>query len=118
MKRANELLEKIRPMTEEIRERCLDFLRSELEKADGHKIDFFNEEGEPIGDEFVSVPYNGGRHPEYASNAFSGVNSVYLDENSNIMLDIEDCDCYDINNIDWDDVANVATFVYYTIKGN
>ena len=55
----------------------------------------------------MSVPYDGGNHPEYASNCFSNVNSVYL-KNDTIYLDIEDCDEYEIDRVDTEEVFNIA----------
>jgi hypothetical protein len=60
----------------------------------------------------ISVTYDGGNHPEYASTAFSMVEGISLDENDNIILQIEDCSEYPIQNINWDEVYDVAAFIH------
>ena len=53
------------------------------------------------------IAYDGGNHPEYASNCYSRLNSVYL-KDGEIFLDIEDCDEYEIDRINYDDVFAIA----------
>ena len=67
---------------------------------------------EEMQDEFqaVTVPYDGGNHPEYNSNCFSQVNAAYLKGND-IYLDIDETDEYSIDNIDIQDVENIAELV-------
>ena len=67
---------------------------------------------EEMQDEFqaVTVPYDGGSHPEDNSNCFSQVNAAYLKGND-IYLDIDETDEYSIDNIDIQDVENIAELV-------
>ena len=107
----------MRPMIEEVKKRSLDYIKAELEKADDNYISFVDEDGEPIGGDSVCVAYDGGHHPEYASNAFDMVKGVYLKYHEGrkqmlIMLDTEDDDEYYIGNIDWDEIYSVALFLY------
>ena len=44
------------------------------------------------------VSYDGGNHPEYASNCFSDVNSVYI-KDGKVYLDIEDASDYELENV-------------------
>ena len=67
-----------------LRKACLRYLKSTLKK-NGGRIDFDEDE-----DGSISVPYDGGNHPEYASNLYSVVNSVYFNKRGEIVLDIED----------------------------
>lgn len=60
--------------------------------------------------EYISVSYDGGNHPEYASNVFSVVNRVYL-ESESIMLDTEDSTGYSIDNITTEDLYNLCNFI-------
>ena len=66
-------------------------------------------------DEYVTVCYDGGNHPEYASNAFSHVSAVYRKGND-ICLDIEDTSDYSIDNISVDDLLAVCECVFYHFK--
>lgn len=116
MEKVNELLGQIVPIKRKINKRCLAYLKKELKKAKDNRLDFYDEDGEPYGNQYVSVTYDGGRHPEYASNAFSIVNGIYLTKNSKdkevIMLDTEDDDEYGIKNISWDELVGIADYVY------
>lgn len=59
---------------------------------------------------FVCVNYDGGNHPEYASNVFSTVYGIFI-ENNNIYLDIEDCKKYNIDNLTICELYNVCAFI-------
>ena len=83
---------------------CFSYLYRVLTEAKGNTIDLSDL------DFPCCVSYNGGVHPEYASNCFSTVLSVYLKENS-IYLSIEDDDCYDINEITSAELYNIAKTV-------
>ena len=61
--------------------------------------------------EYVSVPYDGGNHPEYASNVFSTVNEIYLDLDGEIMLNIEDADRYSVDNVSTGDLYNIVGLI-------
>lgn len=83
-----------------IKEVSIKTIKAVLSKADGNSVE--------IDDvNMMSVPYDGGNHPEYASNCYSRLNSVYL-KDGGIFLDIEDCDEYEIERIDDDDVFAIA----------
>lgn len=64
----------------------------------------------------MAVPYNGGNHPEYASNCFSTLNAVYLKDNT-IYLDIEDCEEYEIENVDTMNIYEIMETVFTQIHG-
>ena len=59
----------------------------------------------------VSVPYDGGNHPEYASNCFSRVSAVYLND-GNILYDCEDSDGLWFSDLRASEQASVAYAVY------
>jgi len=74
--------------------------------------------------EYISVTYNGGNHPEYASNAFSTVNGVYINSkgiyvssngvhinSGDIYLDTEDCSSYSIAEISLEELHNLCMFL-------
>jgi hypothetical protein len=66
----------------------------------------------------VSVTYDGGNHPEYASNAFSDVIDVHLDENGYVELNIEDCDEYEVERICCAELYGVAMEIYEALKND
>jgi len=116
MEKAITLFESISPTFGEIKKECTKYLKKVLNKAKNNRIEFFNEEGESIINEFVSVPYDGGNHPDYASNAFSTVYSVFLNESGDICLRTEDCDEYGIENVNWDNLYDVSMHVFNVLK--
>lgn len=105
-KKAETLYDSILPIQTKIRKKCEDYIRRVLEE-NGGSIDFDDYEV----DEYVSVPYDGGRHPEYASNCFSIVNGIYLGSNGGITINTEDCDEYPLESVDWYHVYCIAEYL-------
>lgn len=96
-----------------LRKSCIDYIRGVLKGLDGEMIVLDPKSmDEEMQDEFqaVTVPYDGGNHPEYNSNCFSQVNAAYLKGND-IYLNIDETDEYSIDNIDIQDVENIAELV-------
>ena len=96
-----------------LRKSCIDYIRGVLKGLDGEMIVLDPKSmDEEMQDEFegVTVPYDGGSHPEYNSNCFSQVKAAYLKGND-IYLDIDETDEYSIDNIDIQDVENIAELV-------
>ena len=96
-----------------LRKSCIDYIRGVLKGLDGEMIVLDPKSmDEEMQDDFqaVTVPYDGGNHPEYNSNCFSQVNAAYLKGND-IYLDIDETDEYSIDNIDIQDVENIAELV-------
>ena len=96
-----------------LRKSCIDYIRGVLKGLDGEMIVLDPKSmDEEMQDEFqaVTVPYDGGNHPEYNSNCFSQVNAAYLKGND-IYLDIDETDEYSIDNIGIQDVENIAELV-------
>lgn len=104
-KKADELYDSIIPVQQDIRKKCETYIKKVLKENNG-SLDCTESEN------MISVTYDGGNHPEYASTAFSMVEGVSLDENDNIILQIEDCSEYPIQNINWDEVYDVAAFIH------
>jgi hypothetical protein len=72
------------------------------------------------GDEPFSISYDGGRHPEYASNLYADVYSVKAtmvksweseEEKKSFSVEIEETDDYKENRMNYDDVEQVFDFV-------
>jgi len=105
-KKASELYDSIIETQNTIRENCEEYIKIALKENNG-SIDFDDYDQ----DDFVSVPYDGGNHPEYASNCFSTVYGVFMHKDGYICLNTEDCDCYPLSDVDWDDVYDVAEYI-------
>ena len=56
-----------------VRKNCEEYIKEMLLAASNNEIPMTGDKGE-----VMSVTYDGGAHPEYASNAFSLVQAVYL----------------------------------------
>lgn len=96
MEKYQKTFEEIHPLLERMREECFEFLNRVLdENPDGFDL----KEYEDNGGMLVCVTYDGGSHPEYASNAFSQVLSVTKRNDGSIIVETEDddikADCLD-----------------------
>ena len=109
--KADAMYDGILQIHKDIRKNCETFLKKVLEERGG-SIDLTDFESN------ISVTYDGGNHPEYASNAFSIVESVFLDKDGDIALQTEDCSEYPIENINWNEVYDVAAFVCEYLDGS
>ena len=58
-------------------------------------------------DAYCCIVYDGGNHPEYASNACSEVESVYMRENV-LTFSIEDDGRYEYDRVDGEDIITIA----------
>lgn len=72
-------------MQGQVRKKCIEYLIRVL-KEHNNELDWTDSDFEYL----VSCPYNGGGHPEYASNIFSTIYGVKLGEND--KYEIEDVD--------------------------
>ena len=96
-----------------LRKSCIEYIRGVLKGLNGKIIILDpNSMDEDMQGKFegVTVPYDGGSHPEYNSNCFSQVKAVYLKDND-IYLEIEETDEYSIDNIDIQDVESIAELI-------
>lgn len=107
MKKTIETWKKRFELDKQVKEGCMEYIKAELAKHNNF-IDLTETDG-------VCVMYDGGNHPEYASNAFSSVYSVFM-KDGNIYLETEDCDQYDIDNITLDNLFDVAYCIYSEIE--
>lgn len=93
-----------------------DYLKSLLEE---HKVILFNYGGDNQ-EECVTISYDGGNHPEYASNVFSEVISVSLKDHNEIVFEIEDSDDYpidDVNALDlYDTLYSITNYILPNFK--
>lgn len=98
-----EVADKFFEASHELRKECIKYIKNVVKKHE--TLDFSDCEYN------VCVPYNGGSHPEYASNCFSNVYSVSLDKKGNIVLEIEDCGEYGIEEVPTEQVYDLADFI-------
>ena len=110
IKKADDLFNQILPIQREIEKQSRKYLLKVLKENNGG----INFDDYPV-QEGISVPYDGGNHPEYASNCFSTVYGVYLDDNDEIYLDIEDCSEYYLDDLNWDYIYTVASYIHEKI---
>lgn len=100
-----ELAIKYGKLSHSLRTGCLEYL-AELLYDNGGSIDWEDVELP----EFVSVVYDGGSHPEYASNAFSTIYGITKKDNY-IYLRTEDCDEYNVGNATADELYALCDFL-------
>lgn len=86
--------------------KCEGFLSTML-LGNGSRIDLLDPDGYPQ----MSVNYDGGNHPEYSSNVYSDVRSVF-NKNGKIYVEIEDDDEYDIDNLSTDELVGICELIY------
>lgn len=93
-----------------------DYLKSLLEE---HKTILFNYGGDNQ-EECVTISYDGGNHPEYASNVFSEVISVSLNNKGEVIFEIEDSCDYDINDVQtldlYDAIYSINNYILPNFK--
>lgn len=99
IKAYNDLAEDFASTKIELRSQVLSTMKVILENG-GDKMsedyDFLEEYG--CCDGTPTVTYDGGNHPEYATNAFSQVSGAFL-EDGKIYIICEDCDEYSVDRI-------------------
>lgn len=92
----------------DLRKLTMDQLNVLLADRENQKVEF--EEGY-----MPNISYDGGNHPEYASNLYSEVYSVYLKEGQ-IYFTIEDCDEYEIDRIPTYELIDIMNALYYILS--
>lgn len=99
-------MDTIIPVIQEIRLESIRYLKEVTEKNNGY-FDL-TEYDDDYGS--VCVTYDGGNHPESASNSFSTVQVLKLDGDK-LVLETEDTDWYDTGNIETFELYGVASFI-------
>ncbi len=104
----------------EARKNCKDYLKWAVKKYgkketdNNGKIVFRLEFDTEYDDQNISVAYDGGAHPEYASNLYSEVYSVSvcLDD---ITLDIEDSSQYEFDRVETADLLVICETIQKSV---
>ena len=93
-------------IAQKLRNECIEYL-TRVCKEHG-RIEF----DEDNDDEYICIAYDGGNHPEYASNICSQCYAVKLNERGNISVEIEETDDYEHNRIETIEIYDIAFVVY------
>lgn len=94
-------------ISSKLREGCIDYLKTIL--ASNNNIISWEVSELP---EYVSVSYDGGNHPEYASNVYSTVNSVKWDTKiGEVVLDTEDSYNYPLDSVTTTELYDLCDFI-------
>lgn len=87
------------------REACSAYLTQVLDKYPVLTLDPERDE------EYVTISYDGGNHPEYASNVFSVVKRVYKGDKGAIMFATEDSDDIEVYRVDTGDLIAICDII-------
>lgn len=98
----------------EYREVALEYLKDLLGKYQRILLNFGGDNPEEIA--FVS--YDGGSHPEYASNVFSEVSSVGLNAGGEVSLEIEEDDDYNVDRLETNEIYNLIYIINNSVLPN
>lgn len=86
-----------------------EFITNIAKKFGGKMFPLDNILGEMSGGSgYISVTYDGGRHPEYDTNAFSQVSGFSISDKGKVIFSIEETDEYEIERIAPAEVIDIA----------
>ena len=89
-----------------LRKECLAYLINIVSKHN-NSYEFDN-------DSMVTVSYDGGNHPEYASNVYSQVHRIYIKDDK-LFFDIDDEYGYSEDRITTYELYSIASYIYYSL---
>ena len=115
MKKFEKTFEEYSKLQKQIVEECKEYL-TEVAKAWNGKyfpLSYINREFD-CDEAHCCIIYDGGNHPEYASNACSEVESLYM-KGKEPVLSIEDSDSYAFNRVENEDIITLAFAVYAAV---
>lgn len=93
------------------RNEAIKFITDKLNEVEGKKLEWDWEVLEEKGIDVPYVSYDGGAHPEYASNLYDECYGVYLDKNGKLCLDIESSNIYEATRVETNELYGVAMVV-------
>lgn len=103
----NEKIKALYRLSLEVKNECIKYLTDLLHK-NGNKINWRDNAAVA---KFLTVAYDGGKHPEYDSNVFSTVYGVEIDDKGLITLDTEDCGEYEIDYVSTMELVDICIFI-------
>lgn len=104
----SEAFSQLNAATKNLNSRCIEFL-ADIVKKQGGLIDM---------DDFsdaVSIVYNGGNHPEYAS-GYSTVHNIHLNDDNRLYVGIDEDDDYSIEDLSASELYYIALVIYEEIE--
>lgn len=116
MKQTFEMFEKTAKeyfnISRDLRHICLDMLKKICDRTETKKIslDKFKNYLRDVGSPDFTIVYDGGNHPEYASNIFSTVDGFYI-QNEIVIFDIEDDPHYDESRVFTPDIIDLCEMI-------
>jgi hypothetical protein len=98
-----------RVLRNQLNDDCIEFIKEVAMAWQGKQfpLQTINREFD-VEDAYCCIVYDGGNHPEYASNACSEVEGVFIDDKGKLALSIEDCGHYTIDRVDYCDLDTIA----------
>lgn len=111
MNKYKELAETFFEASNKLRFECLKHIKEILNKCPDRRVSWLTDDLYDMGFDSIYISYDGGNHPEYASNVFSEVEAVYLDEYDNIVVDCEDGRMYAENITNTAELYEVCDFI-------
>ena len=96
----------------DVRNIGLDMLKKICERTEDKSIslDKFKNYLRDVGSPDFTIIYDGGNHPEYASNVFSTVDGFYI-QNEIVIFDIEDDPQYDESRVSTSDIIDLCEMI-------
>ena len=64
--------------------------------------------------ENINIMYDGGNHPEYASNCYSCLTRAYINDGT-LTFEIEDCNDYDVDRVTTDDLMTITMAIHDSV---
>lgn len=104
----SEAYSKLNAITKSLNKQCKEFL-ADIVKKQGGLIDM---------DDFsdaVSIVYDGGNHPEYAS-GYSTVHNIHLNDDNCLYVGIDEDDDYSIEDLSASELYYIALVIYEEIE--
>lgn len=86
---------------------CANYINGILQERENKRLELWLDES----GWYPTCAYDGGNHPEYASNCFSEIQSVYIDKNGELSLDLEDTKWYPISGVSTEDIVRLAEYI-------
>ena len=94
MRHYKELAESYFEVSRNLQKSCIEHIKGILNNVEGKKLSWDYDTLDEYGLDPISMGYDGGNHPEYASNMFSNVEGVRLSDNDDIIINLEDGEMY------------------------
>ena len=95
-------------VSKKLRKECEKYLKKVLEKTKDKRISWEWQELEELGVYEISVSYDGGRHPEYASDCYANVYGVHINKSGKLCIELKEEYDYEIERVNTLEVYDLA----------